>query len=546
MSDAVLPVRRAADWPARAVLVLVLFAATGALFATAPMRGDFWWSDAPRHALNGAFVKDFVAAMPLDDPAGWAVDYYLRYPALSILFYPPLFYGVEAIVYAFFGVSHTAAQATVLLFIPLLGAGAYGIARSVLPRWSSLGVALLAMGAPETAFWARQVMLDVPSYACLVTGAYFFCRYAEGARPRYVYLALLFVLAAVYIKLNAVFIAPVLALAFVIAKGRAGLRDRHALAAGVLGVIGLVPALLLTLKFGAVNVESVAGRQGDLSRFSPAAWLFYGEHIPAALGYAGALLACIGLILLLLGRTGQARWFAALLIGWFVFGYVFVSMIGVREPRHGLMMLFPLILCTALALHRFLPERWAQAAMLILGAATFGSSVIAYPPPSIGGYDAVVDYVASHAPKNAIVLFSGYRDGNFVFDLRTHEERRDIVTVRADKLLLKVAVERSRGVGQQDYDEAQIAKLIRDLGVDIVVVQPHFWDDLREMARFGTVIHSADFERVASFDISGTVDHPDKKIEIYRPTYAVERTRRDLQLDMPIIRDRFKGSLGPN
>ena len=54
--------------------------------------------------------------------------------------------------------------------------------------------------------------------------------------------------------------------------------------------------------------------------------------------------------------------------------------------------------------------------------------------------------VALHAPKNAVVVFSGYRDGNFVFDLRTHEERRDIWTVRADKLLLRIAVERVRGV----------------------------------------------------------------------------------------------------
>lgn len=530
----------------RALVGGVLLAAAALLFATAPVAGDFWWSDAPRHALNGAFVKDFAAALPWRDPKGWAIDYYLQYPALSILFYPPLFYAIEAIVFALVGVSHAAAQATVILFVPLLGFASYGIARFALPRWSALGVALLVVGAPETAFWARQVMLDVPSYACLASGTYFFCRYLRDARRRDVYLAVLLILAAVYIKLNAVFIAPVLAAAFFVARGKRAWRDHHAIFAAMIGAVGLLPAAWLTLRFGAVNLELVAGRPGDLSRASLAAWLFYGRHIPAALGYAGALLAALGLVLILLGRAGQARWFAWLLVGWFAVGYLFVSAIGVREPRHGLMLLLPLSVAAALELHRIVPARWAEVATFVLGAGTFVLSLAAYPPPSIGGYAAVADYVAQQAPKGAILLFSGYRDGNFIFDLRTHEERRDIVTLRADKLLLKVAVERSRGVGQQDYDEAGIAKLLRDLGVDLLVVQPGFWDDLSEMARLGAVIHSADFARVASFDITGTIDHPDRVIEIYRPTYPVARTSRDLQLDMPIIRDRFKGTLGPN
>lgn len=530
---------------ARLLIAAVLIVATLMLFAAAPTGGDFSWSDSPRHALNGAFVKDFAAALPWRDPAGWAVDYYLQYPALSILFYPPLFYGVEAIVYALFGVSHPAAQAAVLLFVPILGAGAYGLSRFILPRWSALGVALLVIGAPETAFWARQIMLDVPCYACVVAGAYFVCRHLTQERRGDLYLAVLLVLAAVYIKLNAVFIAPVLAATVIAAKGRALARDRDAIRAAALGAVGLIPALWLTWRFGAVNIESVAGKQDTLPLSSLLAWLYYGRHIPSSFGYVGALLGAAGLVLLLAGRTGLTRWFTWLLVGWFVLFYVLLSAIGVREPRHGLIMLFPLAVCAALSLHRILPERWAQASMLALGAATFGLSLVAYPPPVIEGYGAVVDFVAAHAPKDAIVLFSGYRDGNFIFDLRTHEERRDIVTLRADKLLLKVAVERSRGVAEQNFDQAAIARLVREFGVDLIVFQPGFWEDLREMGRLDAVVHSADFERVASFDITGTVPHSDRRIEIYRPTYPVVRTRRDLQLDMPIIRDKFKGTIRP-
>ena len=97
-------------WAACAAGVFVLGSLL--LFATTPHHGDFWWSDAPRHALNGVFVKDLIAAMPADPPA-WAMEYYVRYPALTILFYPPLFYLVSAPFYALFGVSHTTAIAVV-------------------------------------------------------------------------------------------------------------------------------------------------------------------------------------------------------------------------------------------------------------------------------------------------------------------------------------------------------------------------------------------------------------------------------------------------
>jgi hypothetical protein len=92
-----------ADRLDRALVAIIFFGANAALLATAPIHGDFSWSDAPRHALNGAFVKDFIAAAPWHDPKTWAVNYYLQYPALTVLFYPPLFYFFEALAFAVFG-----------------------------------------------------------------------------------------------------------------------------------------------------------------------------------------------------------------------------------------------------------------------------------------------------------------------------------------------------------------------------------------------------------------------------------------------------------
>src|SRR6266852_9337259 len=96
--------------------LLLLFLAVLILFQTSPTNGDFWWSDAPRHALDGAFYRDLLHDLPLDRIKEYAIDYYLQYPALTILFYPPLFPLVEALFFALFGVSHTTAQMAVAAF----------------------------------------------------------------------------------------------------------------------------------------------------------------------------------------------------------------------------------------------------------------------------------------------------------------------------------------------------------------------------------------------------------------------------------------------
>jgi hypothetical protein len=233
--------------------------------------------------------------------------------------------------------------------------------------------------------------------------------------------------------------------------------------------------MLLTVAFGEANLQSVAGRPADLPMASVAAWLFYAEAMPQYLGYGALALGVSGLVLIGLRRTRPLEpWLAGLLVGWLGFGYIFFSAIGVREPRHGLMIALPLVLFALLALHRFRPTRLAQATALALGAGTFVYGLTFSSPPVVRGYQAVADYVAQHAPPNAVVMFSGYRDGNFVFDLRIHEDRRDISTIRADKLLLRIAVERERGVGQADFNEQQIAASLRDFGVSLVIVQPGF------------------------------------------------------------------------
>jgi 4-amino-4-deoxy-L-arabinose transferase-like glycosyltransferase len=318
----------------RLVPHFVIAAAAAVLLATSPLGGNFAWSDAPRHALNGVFLKDLIVALPRH-PVAWAETYYLQYPALSILFYPPLFYVFEAVAFALFGVTQFAAQATVAFFYAVLGFGTYRLARLWISRPAALGAALLLMGAPEFALWGRQVMLDVPATAWLVWGVYAFARFLKSDRRRDLIIAALLFSAALYTKYNVVFIVVVLLLTGLAARGAGLLRDRRVLWTVFAAGVGAVPAIALLLIFGTANFQSAADLSGELPRWSVAAWVFYPTLLPQIVSWPMLGLAVLGVGLLASGRLPSLKgWPAWLLVSWALGGYAFFTAIAVREPRH--------------------------------------------------------------------------------------------------------------------------------------------------------------------------------------------------------------------
>ena len=532
---------------ADSLVFCLLVMACIALLLTAPAEGNFWWNDAPRHAMNGVFVRDFVTAHPFDRPMQWAIDYYLKRPALTIMFYPPLFYAVEAAAFALFGVSHFVAQATVAMFTVLLAGSSYGLARIMLPRWSAAGAALLVIGTPEVAFWARQVMLDIPAYAFIVASAWALSQYIRLGRPWSIYASAVLLLAAIYTKYNAGFIAPALCLAFVLAKGKAALHDKHAVIAGMLAVAGLAPAVLFLMKFGASNLESVSGLQGTLPLNSLACWLFYITALPSQLGLLLVILGVAGMALV--GWrcvVGDDRWFYALLLGWLIFGYLFFTLISLKESRDTIMVLLPLAFGAVLLLHSILPAPLGQASGLTLGVGSLLYTLLLVPVSKVDGYRDIASYLAGTVPLDGIVVYAGYRDGNLIFDLTEIPARKDIAVERIDKLLLSVPVgERRRGVRQANYDEATIKQMLRDSGASYFVIQPGFWSDLGVMSRFYAVMNGPDYQKVAHFDIAGTLSTQDGTggIDIFKPAYPVSVRRKALELDMPLAGQHFQGSL---
>ncbi|MFT3736572.1 MAG: glycosyltransferase family 39 protein [Rhodocyclaceae bacterium] len=525
----------------RLVLALLLVG-TALLFLGAPHDGAFYWSDAPRHALNGVFVKDLVLAMPWRDPSGFAYAYYAQYPALTILFYPPLFYVLSAPFYALFGVSHETALLVVCLHYMAFAWGCWKLFRFWLPATQAGLAAALLVCAPEITFWGRQIMLEVPSLAFLIWSAVCFMHYRREGRTLHLTLAIFLLVAAMYTKITAAFLAPVYLLCLLHDRGWRTLRDYKLWLIAIAAVLALVPLVVLTLKFGQANVQSVSGiADAEVSRRSLAGWLWYFKQLPDQLGWPVLIAACGGLLAMRwLPRDDVQRGDALFWLAWFGIGYLFFSAIDLKEARHSVFILPPVVAFAVFLLTRLPRQTLAIAALAALGIAVIVQTVFFRPVLKVEGYAQVADWIAHHAPRDSAVLFSGYRDGSFVFNMREREDRRDLTVVRADKILLRVAVRRALGVEEKPLSEADISDQLNKLGVKYLVVQPGFWNDLAAMQRFERVIASPQFKQVARFDTPANYPAHEKELVIYENLGPVATGPREQSIDLPIINHTIK------
>jgi len=267
--------------------------------------------------------------------------------------------------------------------------------------------------------------------------------------------------------------------------------------------------------------------------------------LPGELGWPMLGFGALGAALALTAnRRPSDRRFAVMLATWFGVGYAFLSLIDLKEARHSIYILLPIIFSAGYAITRLLPERVAPACAVVAAFAYSINTLAFHPVPRVDGYREAAEFVAAVAPQSSVVLFSGKRDGSFVFAMRQLESRADLSTVRADKLLLRIAVRRELGVAEKAYSEAEIADLIGRLGARYVVAQTDFWIDLEQMRRLQSVLRSPRFEVVKRIFITSNVLTEDRELVIYRNLGPVATGPIHLQLELPIIKRSVEGTVG--
>lgn len=517
-----------------------LFLAVLVLEAVGYRGEDFWWPDSPRHAMGGALVHDFVTESSLTDPLHFAERYYLRYPAFSVGLYPPGFYVLEGGMFALFGISEASALAVVGLLYFAGGAAVFYLARLWLGRVESFAVALLSLCLPEVAFWGREVMLDVPMCALLLVGIAMFIRRLDDPDRNAVYWSVLPLVGAVYIKYNAAFVGPLLAAVLVSRRGWRELQRPAVWAWGAVAVILLAPAAALMAALGRFNVTQAVevgpGQGAALPLDSFRNWTYYLEQLPAQAGWETVALAAAGLALILWRpRLRDAAPRAGILLAWFGFGYLVFSLIALKEQRHTMTLLVPVLFAAALFLRAVLPARALPAVLLAWAFVRFGVAV-AQPLPTVAGYCRAADDLARLAKPESVVMFfgTGRGNGNVAFRLRSRHDEQGLTLYRGDKMLFSmssnISTIRSLPVSHED-----IGAKITSLGIEYVVVESApFLDKLDNTGRLLDVLRSRQFELVTEYDIQGSNAYHDNHVAIYRNRAPLPKHRSPIDYDIPL------------
>lgn len=508
------------------------------LFFTSSLDGGFWWSDAPRHALNGVFLKDALFDFVVNDPRAYAIDYYKHFPALTILFYPLLFPAVESLFFTVFGVNVWVPTLTVLTFYAVALLFAYKIFALYFDANKAMLLAAIFALLPEIAEWGRQIMLEIPAYALMLVSVYYYLSYTRNKKQAYLLWSVAFLLAAVYTKLSVCFMFVVFAFHILWSEGVKAFYNKYNWAAFAIATVFIMPALALSVKFGQANLQSVSGiSDAAVQRGAVEYWLWYLQALPAQMTWGGLVVVIIGagIGVLCYGTSFKESTKSSLVfyLLWFIIGYMFYTMIDLKEARHSVFLLFPLVLLIGVVLNRITSKKVSYLVASVIITYLLHQAVYIRPAPDVDGYNEAAKYVDTNTSKDERILFHGYRDGSFIFNFRMETDRNQRKAIlRSDKLLFSLAIRRSLGLEEKLLSKQDLVQIFYDYGITYVVFEPLFWDDLENSKLLKQVLESPQFEKVKTIAITSNRNVKEQELIIFKnlATVSVKPVLPSLEL----------------
>lgn len=288
-----------------------------------------------------------------------------------------------------------------------------------------------------------------------------------------------------------------------------------------------------------MNLQAVTNiADAEVEKYSLSGLLWYLLQTPSQLGFGAFIGVLVGIVTFFIYEDNKINSMknASLIILWYLVGYVFYTMIDLKEARFNVHMLLPLFFLIGLA-YDHLEKLRNHVGKVFIGLIVASSlyATLNRPVEYVSGYNHVALEIAELAPEDSNVLFSGYRDGSFIFAMRAVANRDDMSTVRADKLLLQIASRREIGVEEKDYTIDQIAVMINELAINYVVAQPDFWTDLKQMALLQELLESDQFEEVERYQLPRNYNSQEKELIIYKNLGQVAQGPVRIENELSII-----------
>ena len=389
-------------------------------------------TDAARHAMNGAFIRDLVASGQITHPIQYGKYYYGHLPALSLPFHPPLFPAIESIFFWIFGVNLFAARLAVAL---ATAASAFLLFRLILAThgepWMATLITVTFCLWKEAQVVAGDVMLEFPAMV-FTLGALFYVKDLIREDDHWHWLLFaLFAGAAVWTKQHALFLAGVPFLYAPLAGNWKALRRPGLWIALFLLMIQVAALSTMTIPFRGTGVDQVSIVY-DTGNIFLRNLNYYSRCLRSMVGLVPAIFVTAAFVAAFIGPSRKRN---ALYLAWIVSVFGLLLLIVPISARYLFFVLPAVILVTFDTLGRL--SGWAMgnryawcgpaAAALVWCVAGLRTA-----PVFLHGPAQAADVLVDGAKRR--VLYCGSADGNFIFEVRARDAKINTVVISGDKV----------------------------------------------------------------------------------------------------------------
>ncbi len=491
------------------------------------MLGDFPFSDSSAHAMNGVYIHDLIKEMKWSNIYDFTLQYYGRYPRLTLPFHPPFFPLIEAFFFFFFGISPATAKLSVVFFALLSVTVWYKLIKSLYCEKIAFFSGILLITTPTVVLWSRQVMLEMPALAMIILSMYFLHTSVDLGKKNHLLFCAICMGLALLTKQTTVFIFP-LAFSYILIKKKYSLLfTKTAILSCLIGVIFLLLLAMLTMTFADFAIELVVmdtSLQG-FAKASPGNLFYYFKLLPNLITTPLLILSCISVAVMTLKKVKKKTLLFSI---WLFWVYVFITFISIKNSRYAFFWIPPFCLFAGLMYDEF-KIKSINISAILLGALCIYQFVLAYQlkAPFVDGYEKAAKFVTDN-PKGNTVLVSAYYEGNFIFHVRRHDTDGSSIVLRADKILPDA------WRFKDGYKETDVYNILENYGINYIVVEDKESDGLPELKLLRRVINSGNFILRKKIGLTSNITRfRGANILIYEYNKDVSLKKKTLIMDMP-------------
>jgi len=535
------------------LLILSLLVITLAHITQYRYSEPFFNNDETRHVMTGVFFSDFLSDLPLKAPYDYAWRYYMQYPALGLLVWPPFFYFIE-------GVTMLAADTSILTSKILIGVFTYicciylfFLVLKTRKASAALITVLIFAFSPLVFRFSSHVMLEIPTLACSLGAIFHLNCYLNYRLNRHLYFACIAFSLALLTRYDGIYLIPVFII--LILSDKKGLKYFY----NIVWLKGILIILFLLIPYYSIMFKEYAwaliygATQGtggsSFDFFSWSKIFFYPLCLPIQLSWFALIPAIAGLIMALKNPLNKPNIsYLAMIIG----VYITFTPMAELESRHTIYWLPAFALFAADGVNMIASKINIYGVRVgLAGIVIFGTIWVSFQTPAgyIRGFEQAAKYVVDNSKNSRFCLVSSHFNGNFIYQMRRHDPDMSLWILRASKIFYGVLSSPEGGYEEFAKEPNDVLRYIYQYDPELIILEEPYAGRKIPMVN---VVHKAiktnpeRFKLEKSFSLETNIKkYSGVMLNVYRnllrnpaPKTAVEfkmlNLRRKIKKELPI------------